>query len=391
MPDTADDSGADGMRVDRDGRLYVATRMGIQVCDQAGRVNCIIPTPNGKDRQPLLRRRRTSTRSSPPAATASTSGRSRSRARTPTRPRSSPRHPGCDHEQGGSHHDRRNIDRIDPLCRILGLTLGTLAALASSPRPRSTPGARTSPPEKGWIALFNGKDLDGWTPKIKGYPAGENYGNTFRVEDGVSRSPMTSTPSSTGKFGHLFSKTPFSHYRLRIEYRFVGDQCPGGPSWAFRNSGVMIHGQIAREHEEGPGLPGLDRGPVPRRQRPGQAPDGNVCTPGTNIVMGGKLITQHCTDSKSKTYHGDQWVTVEVEVHGNGVIKHIVDGETVLEYEKPQLDDRRRRRPPIDQGRRQDAPRRHDLAPVREPPDRVSQGGDLPLKIAGRAPSVSPA
>jgi gluconolactonase len=47
-PDNADDAGADGMRVDCDGRLYVATRMGIQVCDQAGRVNCIIPTPNGK-------------------------------------------------------------------------------------------------------------------------------------------------------------------------------------------------------------------------------------------------------------------------------------------------------------------------------------------------------
>ncbi|MDR3632295.1 MAG: SMP-30/gluconolactonase/LRE family protein, partial [Isosphaeraceae bacterium] len=48
VPDSADDAGADGMRVDRDGRLYVATRMGVQVCDQAGRVNCIIPTPNGK-------------------------------------------------------------------------------------------------------------------------------------------------------------------------------------------------------------------------------------------------------------------------------------------------------------------------------------------------------
>jgi sugar lactone lactonase YvrE len=48
MPDTADDSGADGMRTDKDGRLYVATRMGIQICDQAGRVNCILPTPNGK-------------------------------------------------------------------------------------------------------------------------------------------------------------------------------------------------------------------------------------------------------------------------------------------------------------------------------------------------------
>ena len=66
--------------------------------------------------------------------------------------------------------------------------------------------------------------------------------------------------------------------------------------------------------------------------------------------MGGKLITEHCTDSKSKTYHGDEWVTVEVEAHGNGVIKHFVDGEPVLEYEKPQLDPERRRRPPTDRG-----------------------------------------
>jgi gluconolactonase len=48
VPDSADDAGADGMRVDRDGRLYVSTRVGIQVCDQAGRVICIIPTPNGR-------------------------------------------------------------------------------------------------------------------------------------------------------------------------------------------------------------------------------------------------------------------------------------------------------------------------------------------------------
>lgn len=48
MRDTDDDSGADGLRCDRDGRLWVATRSGLQVCDQAGRVNGIIPTPNGK-------------------------------------------------------------------------------------------------------------------------------------------------------------------------------------------------------------------------------------------------------------------------------------------------------------------------------------------------------
>jgi len=47
-PDTADEASADGLKVDRDGRLYVATRIGVQFCDQAGRVNGIIPTPNGK-------------------------------------------------------------------------------------------------------------------------------------------------------------------------------------------------------------------------------------------------------------------------------------------------------------------------------------------------------
>jgi gluconolactonase len=47
-PDALDWSGADGLRVDRDGRLYTATALGIQVSDQPGRVQCIIPTPNGR-------------------------------------------------------------------------------------------------------------------------------------------------------------------------------------------------------------------------------------------------------------------------------------------------------------------------------------------------------
>ena len=66
----------------------------------------------------------------------------------------------------------------------------------------------------------------------------------------------------------------------------------------------------------------------------------NLCTPGTNVVMDGKLVRRHCISSKSETYHGPQWVTVEVEVRGGEVIKHIVNGDTVMEYHKPQLDDR---------------------------------------------------
>ena len=70
----------------------------------------------------------------------------------------------------------------------------------------------------------------------------------------------------------------------------------------------------------------------------GERPTANLCTPGTHVVMDGQLITRHCTSSKSKTYHGDQWVTVEIEVHGSRLIKHIIDGQTVLEYTAPQLD-----------------------------------------------------
>ena len=97
--------------------------------------------------------------------------------------------------------------------------------------------------EGRWISLFNGKDLDGWTVKIKGYAAGENYGNTFRVEDGLLKVSYDQYTSFDEKFGHIFTKHPYSNYRMRVEYRFVGDQCPGGPSWAIRNNGVMIHGQ----------------------------------------------------------------------------------------------------------------------------------------------------
>jgi len=200
--------------------------------------------------------------------------------------------------------------------------------------------ARNQPESDRWILLFNGKDLDGWKVKIKGYELGDNYGNTFRVENGVLKVSYDHYSKFDEKFGHIFYKTPFSHYKLRIEYRFVGDQCPGGRSWALRNSGVMIHGQTPESMRKDQDFPvsievqflgGNGRDP---------RPTANVCSPGTHIVMGGKLITEHCTNSTSKTYHGDQWVKIEVEVHGNGKITHKVDGQTVLEYEKPQFDDR---------------------------------------------------
>jgi hypothetical protein len=211
------------------------------------------------------------------------------------------------------------------------VTIGVLGVLCTARQGTSAEG--------DWVSLFNGQNLDGWTVKIAGHELNDNYGDTFRVEDGVLKVSYDQYDEFGGAFGHLFYKDKLSHYRLRVEYRFVGEQCPGGPGWAFRNSGIMLHCQPPETMTKDQSFPVSVETQLLGGNGRDERTTGNVCTPGTHIVMGGELITQHCTSSHSKTYHGDQWVTIEVEVHGNGIIKHIIDGETVLEYEKPQLDE----------------------------------------------------
>jgi hypothetical protein len=219
------------------------------------------------------------------------------------------------------------------------LIAGLCLAAASLIFPITLAAEDAKPTSDGWISLFNGKDLSGWTPKIKGYELGDNFGDTFRVEDGVMKVSYDQYDQFNRKYGHIFYKDKFSDYRLRVEYRFVGDQCPGGEGWATRNSGVMLHcqppGTMTKDQDfpvsiEVQFLGGLGKGP---------RTTGNLCTPGTHVVMDGQLIKRHCTNSKSKTFDGDQWVTAEVEVRGDKTIKHFINGDEVLSYEQPQLDD----------------------------------------------------
>ena len=191
-----------------------------------------------------------------------------------------------------------------------------------------------------WVDLFNGKNIDGWTVKITGHDAGDNYKDTYRVEDGILKVAYDQYEKFNGKFGNLFYKTPFSHYILRVEYRFVGDQVPGGPSWAFRNSGVMIHSQSPESMGKDQKFPASIEVQMLGGDGTNERSTGNLCTPGTNIVIDGNLVTTHCISSTSQTYHDDQWVMLEIEVRGNDLIKHIVNGQTVMEYTQPQLDER---------------------------------------------------
>ena len=189
-----------------------------------------------------------------------------------------------------------------------------------------------------WISLFNGKNLDGWTPKIRYEAFGEDSRKTFRVEDGVIKVGYENYDLFKESFGHLFYKTPYSRYRLRVEYRFTGQQVKDGPGWAFRNSGLMLHGQDPKTMKKDQDFPDSIEVQLLGGSGKGNRTTLNLCTPGTDVVMKGKLLKRHCISSESKTYHGDQWVTAEVWVNGSKGFKHIIDGKVVLEYESPQRD-----------------------------------------------------
>lgn len=200
----------------------------------------------------------------------------------------------------------------------------------------STPSKDSSKEE--WVSLFNGKDLTGWDIKITGFPMGRNYKSTFRVEDSILRIAYDEYDSFDNKFGHLYYQTPYSYYLLRFQYRFTGNQTPGGADWNVRNSGVMIHSQSARSVELNQDFPVSLEDQLLGGLSDGKArPTGNICTPGTQVHMQGTLRNDHCISSSSKTYDGDQWVSAAILVLGDSIIKQIIEGDTVLTYEKPQI------------------------------------------------------
>jgi hypothetical protein len=193
--------------------------------------------------------------------------------------------------------------------------------------------------EKEWVQLFNGKDLTGWIPKITGYDTGVNYGNTFRVENGMMKVVYDPDkyPKWASQFGHIFYKDKFSYYLIAAEYRFVGEQVPGGPGWALRNSGIMIHCQDPKTMMREQDFPISIEVQLLGGDGKGPRPTANMCSPGTNVVIDGKLFTTHCLNSKSKTIDGDRWVRVEALVLGDSIVEHRVDGEKVMSYEMPQI------------------------------------------------------
>lgn len=188
-----------------------------------------------------------------------------------------------------------------------------------------------------WLQLFNGKNLKGWDIKIAGQPVNDNYKNTFRVKKGVLQVAYDKYENFNDKYGHLYYQIPYSYYILQFEYRFTGEQTKGGAEWNVRNSGVMLHSQSAQSLSMNQGFPislelqllgGLGKG---------TRHTGNLCTPGTQVFIADKLNDNHCIDSNSKTYDGDQWVRARAVVLGDSVVHHLINGDTVLTYQKPRI------------------------------------------------------
>lgn len=189
-----------------------------------------------------------------------------------------------------------------------------------------------------WKSLFNGKDMNDWIAKINHHEVGENFGNTFRVEDGILKVRYDQYGDFNDQFGHLYYKQPFSYYHLIVEYRFIDGWHQDAPAYTIKNSGVMFHSQdpktMPRDQDwpisvELQFLAGLGDGEA--------RPTGNMCSPGTDVVYKGKIDPRHCINSSSKTYEGDQWVRAELIVLGDSLITHIINGDTVLQYSQPQI------------------------------------------------------
>ena len=188
-----------------------------------------------------------------------------------------------------------------------------------------------------WQSLFNGKDLSGWQIKFANQDLNFNYKNTFRVENNMIRISYDDYNTFNDAYAHIYYNQTFSHYKLRFDYRFVGDQVSGGENWNVRNSGIMIHSQSAQSNDYGQFFPvSIEMqllGGLGKENRT----TGNLCTPGTFVEINGKENYGHCINSISNTYHGDQWVRGEIVVLGGERIFHLIENDTVLKYKNPKI------------------------------------------------------
>ncbi|MDZ4375563.1 MAG: DUF1080 domain-containing protein [Phenylobacterium sp.] len=194
--------------------------------------------------------------------------------------------------------------------------------------------------EPAWTPLFDGQTLNGWTAKIVGHPAGENWRDTFVAADGVIRVSYAGYERFQNRFGHLFYKAPFEAYRLRLQYRVLEPPLPDTPGWAIGNSGIMFHSQSPNSMALGQAFPVSIEFQILGAQGSAPRPTGALCTPGIVVTLpDGKRQPAHCTPSATApTIPNGTWVDLELEVLPDGHITQKINGQVVHRYSAPALD-----------------------------------------------------
>lgn len=191
---------------------------------------------------------------------------------------------------------------------------------------------------KEWVSLFNGKNLDNWIPKIAGYKPGENFGNTFRVENSILSVRYDHYDNFKNKFGALYYNKKFTNYRLRVEYRFIGDTVAGAPSWGYRDGGIQYHCQSPASLDINQPFPICLEYNLLGGNGKEERPSGEICANGIYVEINGKRNSSYCTPpTVKKTMNGEEWVTAEIVVR-DGKITHFINGEEVIHFENPKYD-----------------------------------------------------
>ena len=191
-----------------------------------------------------------------------------------------------------------------------------------------------------WRPLFDGKTLNGWTAKVAKHPAGENYHQTFVVDHDVIRVSYAGYDKLDGQFGHLFYKTPFKAYRLKLTYRFLTEGgLPDTPAWARSNSGIMFHSQSPESMTVEQPFPVSVEFQLLGKDGDAPRPTGAVCTPGLTITIDGAKVKEHCTQPHdAPTVPNGTWVQAELEVLPSGEITQKINGVAVHHYAGVTLD-----------------------------------------------------
>jgi len=189
--------------------------------------------------------------------------------------------------------------------------------------------------EGDWKPLFNGKNLDGWVVKIANSKTGENPGNMFRVEDGLLTVSYADYGKETfaGDFGHIHTANAYTNYRFRCEYRFIGEQVPGAPKWAYANSGIMLNCPHPSEMAVEQKFPNSAEFQLLGDTRT----TGSLFTPGCKVDMDGKEVKGSVKSTVPSKPFGE-WVKAEAVVK-DGKIQHWINGELVMEYSNTRFDD----------------------------------------------------